>query len=315
MMARYRNKLPQLDGSLYLTDGGLETTLVFIDEVDLPCLAAFQLMRQTEGVERLRRYYMQYAAIAREHGAGFILESPTWRANRDWGNRLEFKEADLAQVNRKSIELMSAVREESGMAQPMVISGCVGPRGDGYDPGQVMSANEAEEYHAAQIKSFAESEADLATATTMTNVPEAIGIARAAKAADLPVVISFTVETDGGLPTGDTLEAAINQVDSATDSYPSYYMVNCAHPNHFIPVLSAGDSWHDRIRGIRANASTRSHAELDETTELDSGDHGDFGSRHVELKNRLKSLNVFGGCCGTDHRHVQEIARVCGKMF
>jgi S-methylmethionine-dependent homocysteine/selenocysteine methylase len=143
----------------------------------------------------------------------------------------------------------------------------------------------------------------------MTYVDEAIGVTRAAQDAVIPAAISFTVETDGDLPSGQALGEAIEEVDRATDSGPAYYMINCAHPTHFDSVLDGGD-WVGRIRGLRANASTCSHAELDEAEDLDDGDPQDLGARYGELRDRLPALNVVGGCCGTDHRHIGEICSV-----
>jgi S-methylmethionine-dependent homocysteine/selenocysteine methylase len=214
----------------------------------------------------------------------------------------------MAAVNRDSIALMSELRREfESDGTPIVISGCVGPRGDGYDPGTVMSPAEAEAYHSQQIRTFAETEADQITAITMTNTNEAIGLTRAAQAAGMPVVISFTVETDGRLPTGQGLAEAIAEVDEATGSGPAYYMINCAHPTHFEEALTAGEPWIERLRGLRANASTLSHAELDAATELDDGNPAEFGAQHRALRHRFGHINVLGGCCGTDHRHVAQI--------
>lgn len=310
-MAKYRNDLPQLGSRLFLTDAGIETTLIFSEGFDLPYFAAFHLLRDEAGTEALRGYYRRHAEIARREGAGFILESATWRASADWGEKLGYAPDALDAANRKAIALLHELRAElENERSPMVISGCVGPRGDGYDPGRVMSADEAQRYHARQIGLFAETGADLVTAITMTNLPEAIGVARAARAAGLPVAISFTVETDGRLPTGDGLRAAVEAVDQATGAAPAYYMINCAHPSHFDGVLEGGD-WLRRLRGLRANASRCSHAELDQATELDSGDPVELGRQYRALRDRFGQLTVLGGCCGTDHRHIEQIADAC----
>jgi S-methylmethionine-dependent homocysteine/selenocysteine methylase len=304
---RYRRALPQLDGRPFLTDGGLETTLIFLDGLDLPEFAAFPLLADDEGIEALRRYYVPYAELARERGVGFVLESPTWRANPDWAARIGYSEADLDRLNRKAISLMEEIRAEYETPDaPFVISGCIGPQGDGYRPDELFSADEAERYHATQIGTFADTAADMVGAITMTYPQEAIGIVRAASGAGLPAAISFTVETDGRLPNGQELVEAIEQVDGETGAAAAYFMVNCAHPTHFEHVLEPGP-WLGRIRGIRANASTMSHAELDEAEELDDGDPDDLAARYVELRTRLPNLNVLGGCCGTDDRHVDRI--------
>ncbi|TQV66722.1 homocysteine S-methyltransferase [Exilibacterium tricleocarpae] len=310
-MVKYRKRLPQLQGAPFITDSGLETTLIFEEGLDLPHFAAFHLLQDKAGTETLRQYFIRHAGIARHRRVGFILESVTWRANPDWGHKLGYGEQALATANRRAIALLTEIRREMETPQsPMVISGCIGPRGDGYDPGTAMTAAQAETYHATQIKLLADTAADQVTAITMTNTPEAIGITRAARAAKIPAVISFTVETDGRLPTGQPLGEAIEAVDAATDKGPAYYMTNCAHPTHFRDTL-ADHRWMRRLRGIRANASTRSHAELDAATDLDAGDPLELGREYAAIRRRFPWVNVLGGCCGTDHRHIEQICTAC----
>jgi len=307
-----QHTLPQASGQLFLTDGGIETTLIFHEGIELPHFAAFILLDRDR--DALKRYYEPYLAIASRAQAGFILESPTWRCSSDWGAKLGLDASEVARLNRSAIELMHELRAAHAPSNaPVVVSGCVGPRGDGYDPGQVMTAPEAQRYHTPQIAAFSEARADLVTAVTMTNTPEAIGIARAAKQAGLPIVISFTVETDGRLPTGDTLKAAIAEVDRNTDSAPAYYMLNCAHPSHFAHVLEPSAEWTQRVRGLRSNASRKSHQELNESTTLDAGDPSELGAAHRELIARHPQINVLGGCCGTDHRHIEQISSACAR--
>ena len=311
-MSKYRNRLPQLRDELFMTDGGMETTLMFHDGVDLPYFAAFDLLKDADGIAHLRAYFDRYAAIAREHGIGIVLESPTWRASADWGTKLGYDAVALADANRKAIGLLLEVRKAwETHSTPVVISGNLGPRGDGYRPDLRMDAAEAEAYHAAQIGTFVQTDADMVAAFTLNYVEEAIGIAAAAKAAGMPVALSFTLETDGSLPSGDSLERAIEATDAATGGYPAYYMINCAHPTHFERVLQTGGDWRARIRGLRANASKRSHAELDEATELDVGDPHELGQQYRTLRALLPRMNVVGGCCGTDHRHVEAICSAC----
>jgi S-methylmethionine-dependent homocysteine/selenocysteine methylase len=310
-MAKYRGDLPQIANQLFLTDGGLETTLVFHNGLDLPLFAAFDLLKDEQGRATLRDYYDRYAAIARADGLGFVLESPTWRASADWGFKLGYSAADLDRANRQSIELMEEVRRAFENGAPMVISGCVGPRGDGYHPDALMTAEQAEAYHTAQVATFADTAADMVTAVTMTHAGEAIGITRAARAAGMPVAISFTLETDGRLPSGQNLREAIRDVDAATEDGPAYYMINCAHPSHFMDELAAAEGWTKRIRGVRANASKRSHAELDSSPDLDDGNPIELAADYVALRRMLPGLTVLGGCCGTDHRHVEQICRAC----
>jgi S-methylmethionine-dependent homocysteine/selenocysteine methylase len=178
-----------------------------------------------------------------------------------------------------------------------------------------MPVDAAQTYHAEQVAVLADAGCDLVSAITMTNVPEAVGVARAAMECGVPSVISFTVETDGRLPSGDTLEHAITAVDALTASAPVYYMINCAHPTHFEHVLGDGAPWVRRIRGLRANASRQSHAELNESPTLDIGDPVELGQQYAALKRRLPQLCVLGGCCGTDDRHVEQIAAACAPLF
>ena len=311
-MAKYRQDLPLQSGDLFLTDGGLETTLIFHDGLDLPEFAAFVLLEDGTGRDALLRYFRTYAAVAADHGLGFVCESATWRSSPEWGAKVGYSAEDLAEVNHQAIELLEQVRAEfESAASPMVISGCVGPRGDGYSPSELMTGEEAESYHSVQVGTFAETRADMITAVTMTHSGEAVGVVRAAQAVGMPVVISFTVETDGRLPSGEGLGEAIGTVDEATDGGPAYYMINCAHPTHFEDTVTEAGQWGERIGGLRANASRLSHAELDEAEELDDGNPIEFGSQYRRLMDVLPNLTVLGGCCGTDLRHIQEIARAC----
>src|SRR5690606_15389573 len=298
-MTKYRHDLPQLQGGMYLTDGGLETSLIFHRGFDLPHFASFPLLDDARGRDELTEYYEAYLAIAREHGLGFVLDTVTWRASPDWGPKLGYDLGSLRALNMRSVEHLAALRqiwERPGT--PIILSGAIGPRGDGYTQG-CMSAVEAEAYHAFQVGAFADTEADMVTAFTMNNTNEAIGIARAAKTAAMPCVISFTVETDGRLASATPLGEAIEQTDEASGGTPVYYMVNCAHPTHFEGALARNEDWVRRIGGIRANASAKSHAELDNSTELDIGDPADLGQRYHQLRTRYPSMRVLGGCCGT----------------
>ena len=311
-MSTYRNRLPQLEDGVFLTDGGLETTLIFHNKIELPYFAAFDLLRDAAGRETLRQYYLPYIESARRNGCGFILDSATWRSNPDWGRQLGYSKDALAAVNRDGIELLLELRAEYQNSNfPMVVSGAIGPRGDGYDPGQVMSVAEAEDYHSEQIAVFADTEADMIGAFTMTNLNEAIGITRAAQRYGIPAMVSFTLETDGRLPTGQELKDAIDAVDEVTGNGPAYYMINCAHPTHFESVLTSEDRWLGRLRGIRANASTRSHAELNEAPDLDDGHPDELGAQYGQLRRRFPQITILGGCCGTDHRHIEAIGSAC----
>lgn len=296
-------RLPQLHGQRFVTDGGMETDLIFHHGVDLPHFAAFPLVERAEGRALLEGYYVDYERIARGADAGLMLESPTWRANPDWGDRLGYSTRSLNEINRAAIEMLAQLQKvyASTIAE-VIVSGMVGPRGDGYRPDAPVDPNEAAEYHRPQLEAFADAGADMATAYTLTDVGEAIGIVRAARDVGLPVAISFTVETDGRLPGGTSLAQAISEVDEAGP--PEYFLVNCAHPTHIASGLAHPGPWRKRILGIRANASIKSHAELDEATELDEGDPRALAAAQHQLNDALPNLSIVGGCCGTDARHV-----------
>jgi homocysteine S-methyltransferase len=309
---KYRHRLPQLEGRPFLTDGGLETTLIFHEGWDLPIFQAFTLLESEHGRAALRAYFDRYLSLAIKQGTGFVLESPTWRANPDWGAKIGHGREALSNINRAAIDLMREVRDAyEAECTPIVISGCIGPRGDGYDPGKTMSGEEAQAYHAWQVGVLRDAGADFVSGFTMNNINEALGVARAAQAAEIPCVISFTVETNGRLPTGDSLAEAIEAVDVATGRAPAYYMINCAHPTHFEHVLERDAAWMKRLRGLRANSSRRSHAELDNATELDAGNPEELGAQYGNLLRRFPHINVLGGCCGTDFRHVESISWAC----
>lgn len=309
-----RRPLPRPGSGPLLTDGGIETDLIFRQGWDLPSFAAFVLLGDEAGREALRAYYRPYLCIAKDAGLGLVLESPTWRASRDWARPLGYDARGIERVNMHGVQLLHELREEFDLgALTVLISGCVGPRADGFHPGSALSEDRAERYHSAQVRTLASSGADLVTALTLTCPAEAIGITRAALRADVPVVISFTVETDGRLLSGSTLAEAVLEVDAATEGGPAYYMVNCMPFTHLRNTLQTGSSastdWRSRLRGVRANASERSHAELDAATDLDDGDPATFGSQAAALRAQLPALTVLGGCCGTDSRHVQAVAR------
>ncbi|QKG71732.1 homocysteine S-methyltransferase family protein [Erythrobacter mangrovi] len=304
--------LPQLQHR-FLTDAGLETDLIFNRGIDLPYFSSITLLQSDAGREALLDYYCGFLDLAARRQVGFILESATWRASPDWAEPLGMSEEALAGLVGKAITMLVDLKRDYADRVPsLVVSGCVGPRGDGYDPGSIMEADVAAAYHAQQIGWMAREGCEMIAAITMTNVPEALGVVMAARTAGLPVAISFTLETDGKLPTGQSLGDAIAEVDAATGSYPAYYMVNCAHPEHFLTALDDTVAQvGDRVRGVRANASRCSHAELDAMTELDRGDPAELARLHCEMLERHPAINVLGGCCGTDLEHVSAIAEAC----
>lgn len=293
----------------WLTDGGLETDLIFSQGIDLPDFAAFPLLGTPQGKAALARYFTVFLSLARGHGAGFVLDTPTWRAGQVWGERLGLDHDAVTRVNADAVRFARGLRDQWADL-PVVINGVVGPSGDGYRAAAELSAWHARMAHTVQVEALARAGADMVTATTMTHAAEAIGIAGAAAAAGLPCVVSFTVETDGRLPSGQPLEDAIYDLEEL-ETPPLWYMVNCAHPDHFGTLFDPAQDWVQRIGGIRANASRLSHAELDQSTELDDGDPQEFGALYADLAARLPRLRVIGGCCGTDHRHVGAAGAAC----
>lgn len=307
-MAVYRDALPQLGGDFFLTDAGLETDLIFNHGIDIPAFAAHTLLREPGGRAAMQHYFEGFLALARSVDAGFILDTPTWRAHAHWAQELGAGEAELRIANEEAVAFAEALREESRNERPVVINAVIGPRGDAYRPEQLIAAEDARAYYAQQLGWLQPTAVDLVSALTFNQSTEAAGFVMAAQDAGLPSAVSFTVETDGRLPTGQTLGDAIDEVDAATGGAAAYFMVNCAHPDHFAALLDPSAQWTRRIRGIRANASRRSHAELDEAPELDAGNPEELAADYAEFARRLPWLNIFGGCCGSDLRHVKAIA-------
>lgn len=290
---------------LFLTDGGFETWMFFQEGFEAPEFAAITLMNDENAREAMRRYFDRFLGLAETAGTGFVLDTNTWRGCVSWAPKLAKSSDELRQLTVDAVTFAKQIRNAwKHRVSPVIINGVVGPSGDGYAPGDIPTAEEAHQLHLPQIQTLAKERVDLISALTMTNIGEATGIVRAAAEVKLPVIVSFTVETDGRLPTGESLGEAIAAVDKETDGAPIFYMVNCAHPDHFRDAVSSNAQWIYRIGGLRANASRLSHAELDESETLDDGNPEEFGRLHLDLAQLLPNLRVAGGCCGTDHRHV-----------
>ena len=292
-----------------LTDSGLETWLVFHRGIDLVDFAAFSLLDDPRCREVLAEYFREHVRVAQQSGTGIVLETPTWRANADWGARLGYDAGALDRVNRDAVAFVRGIAAEF-VGVEAVVSGNLGPRGDGYNPAELLVPEVAASYHRPQVESFVAAGADRVTMLTATHAGEAIGVVQAASAAEIPVVMAFTVETDGRLPSGQPLYEATEEVDAATGAAALHFGINCAHPDHFAPVLDARSDAIERIQLLRANASRASHAELDEAEELDEGDPSELAGQYAALLERHR-FTVLGGCCGTDVRHVQAIADAC----
>lgn len=293
---------------IYLADGGFETSLIYLQGVTLNHFAAFEQLNDEQGRKALMDYYLPYMQVASQQGVRFILETPTWRSNPDWGQKLGYDINALNEINEDAVRFLRLLLQSAPLTEERILlSGAMGPRGDGYIAGTRMSISEARDYHSEQVQAFARQGIDVISAVTLTYSEEALGIVQAAKNASVPVVISFTTETDGSLPGGESLQEAITKVDDATGGYASHFMINCAHPSHFRHVLLDDGDWKSRIGGVRANASAKSHAELDASDTLDPGDRNALAQDYRELKQLLPGLRVIGGCCGTDHSHMEMI--------
>jgi S-methylmethionine-dependent homocysteine/selenocysteine methylase len=294
-MPRYRYNLPQLSQELFLTDGGIEDTLILDRGIDLSHDAACDSDKDADRELALVRYFQDYASLARDYRVGLMLESPTWQANSDWGIKLGYSYRELKDINRRSISLLEKIRKDYETRKTkIVISGCVGTRKNSCHPSDLMTAIEAEEYHFPQVVTFADTEADLVTAAAMTDAEEAIGIVRAAQFMRMPVTVTFVVETDGKLPTGQTLGEAIARVDGETDQAPLYYGIHCQLTSHFTELFGCDMPWFERVRCIRA-------------AKPDNYSLEELGDRFRSLVRKHPHLNILGGCRGTDTHHVETI--------
>ncbi|WP_300391545.1 homocysteine S-methyltransferase family protein [Henriciella sp.] len=307
-MSCLKNRLPNQSDRIFLTDGGLETDMIFNKGFELPAFASHTLLASATGRRALRAYFVSHLELAAEVGAGFILDTATWRAQREFADALKTSPGALREANEQAAAFAARLRSDyDNAASPVLVNGVVGPCGDGYAPDRIPTREEAEAYHGEQIRWLADAGVDFVSAITFTNTPEAVGFVRAAQGVDVPAVVSFTVETDGRLPSGQALDEAIDQVDAETGAAPVYFMINCAHPTHILPALDGGD-WQQRLYGVRCNASKLSHAELDACAELDCGNPVELAEDYLRLLDVLPHANVFGGCCGSDLRHIQAIA-------
>ena len=294
----------------FLSDGGLETYMIFDKGYDLPCFSAAVLLDTKQGRTDLTAYFESFIGLARNAGRGFVMDAPTWRAGTAWAGPLDQSVLEVLETNERAVKFVSRLRDQHETDEfPILINGLVGPAGDAYATDRNITSQDAYLIHAPQIHALGTAGVDMISAMTLTHSAEAIGIVQATQEIDVPVAIAFTLETDGCLPSGQALGDAITEVDQATSAGPIYYMINCAHPDHFRDVLDNDASWISRIGGVRSNASRQSHAELDEAEVLDDGDPVELGHLMAELLDLLPNIHVVGGCCGTDHRHVGCIAQ------
>lgn len=308
-MAKVKTKIPATGGRTFLTEGGIETHMQYKKGYELKHFCLFDLMNNSQAIADLRAYHVRIIEVALKHKVGAVLDGVHYRSSRDWGELLGYSPAGLADIVVQGIEFYrDLAREFETDDSPMPVSGVVGPRGDAYAVGRTMTVHEAEDYHAEQIATMKKAGADFITALTFSQVDEAIGLVRAAQGLDIPVVVSFTLGSDGKLKTGPGIGNAIQAIDTATDDGPAYYMINCTHPVDFAPAFDDPGDWTQRLAGIRPNASSLDHGMLCQLGHLEEGDPDELAQQMAEMANRFPHLSVWGGCCGTDYHHIDKIA-------
>jgi homocysteine S-methyltransferase len=304
-----KRRMPTVEDPLFLTEAGIETTLMYKNGWELQHFCLFERMREDRFMADLEAYHRRLIEVALERGVGHLLDGVHYRASPDWSAKLNMSDSELKQLTEKGLALYQELSEEYATeATPIPVGCCIGPRGDAYGTGHEMSPEEAQDYHTIQIETAKQAGADFVSALTFNRIDEAIGLARAAEAAGLPVIVSFSLTKDARLNSGPSLDEAVTAVDAATDEAPLFYMINCNHPVDFSPALDAPGDWINRLQGIRANASSLDHGMLCKLGHLEEGDPEELGGQFADIARRFPHMNVFGGCCGTDREHLDQIA-------
>jgi homocysteine S-methyltransferase len=301
----------QQPGLNYLTEGGQETEIMYKYGYELPSFALFPLLDNPGAVTELRGMYGRYLDTAARHGFGVVIGALDYRASPDWGSLLGYSSEQLAEMQMRSISFLREVAQPYQARVPALLyAGIVGPRGDAYETNQTITADEAEEYHGAQLATLARAGVDLVEAMTFTSVPEMVGLSRAASLAGLPLSISFTLDNSTRqLPSGPTLKDAIETIDAQTgDDRPAFYGINCSHPLEFMPAIEPGP-WFERVRCLRPNAAMMDKISLCTLGHLESGDPVELGELMGGLARQYPHIDMWGGCCGTWETHLDEIAR------
>ena len=301
---------PRLEGKFYLTEGGTETEVMYKWGFDLPEFAMFPLLDDPEADTVIRNMYRRYLDVAAEQGVGVLLNGHDYRASPDWGAKLGYSAEGLQQMQRRTIQFLDEMRAEyADRVTDVYIAACIGPRGDAYGTGGEITADEAEDYHSVQLHNLDGTAADMAVAATFNNIPEAIGVIRAAKGAGMPIGVSLTLTPEGRLRSGPTLREAVETVDEVTAGAAAWFGTNCSHPLEFEPAIADAGPWLDRLRYIRPNAAKMDKIALCSLGHLEDGDPEELGEQMGDVVRRLPRADIIGGCCGTDERHLSEIAR------
>lgn len=305
-----RNRFPaQKAGTIYLTEGGQETEVMYRHGFELPEFAMFPLLDNPAALNVMREMYQRYLDVAARHGCVALMGGLDYRASPDWGRKIGLSDQQLADYQQRAIAFLRDVAAPYvGQLPGVMFVGCIGPRGDAYSLNQTMTEEEAEEYHSFQLAGLKAAGVDLAMAMTFNNVPEAVGIARAAARADLPLEISFTLDSNHRLKSGPSLKSAIETVDFlAGEDRPDFYGINCSHPLEFSPALEPG-TWTRRIRSLRPNAAMMDKQSLCALGHLEEGDPVSLGSLMGMLARGHPHVDMWGGCCGTWDKHLEHIA-------
>jgi len=307
-MVKHTTFPPQKEGCLYLTEGGTETELMYKHGFELPHFAMFPLLDNPKAVSKMREMFRSYLDVAAKHEFSALMGGLDYRASPDWGELLGYSPASLSDANLQSIEFLREVAMDySSQIPEILIQGLIGPRGDAYERNETITENEAEDYHAVQLETLKKADVDSALAITFNNIPESVGVARAAAEIGVPLGISLTLDSNSKLRSGPSLAEAITIIDKETDQSPAYFLINCSHPLEYELAIEPGD-WVKRIRGVRPNASKMEKIALCKIGHLEEGDPEELGTLCGDLARRYPHMDIWGGCCGTWDNHLNEIA-------
>jgi homocysteine S-methyltransferase len=308
-MADKKHFPPQKEGRFYLSEGGTETEILYKYGFELPQFAMFPLLDNPEAVSKMQGMYRKYLDVVAKHGMCALMGGLDYRASPDWGKLLGYSPQGLSEANHKSINFLREIAKEYTSDIPdILIQGLIGPRGDAYKMNLNITENEAEDYHSIQLNTLKEANVDLALAITFNNIPESIGVARAAKKIGVPLAISLSLDSTSKLNSGPSLAEAITTIDEETELAPEFYLINCSHPLEYESAIVSGD-WINRIRGVRPNASKMEKIALCQIGHLEDGDPVELGVQCGDLARRYPHMDIWGGCCGTWDTHLDQIAK------
>jgi S-methylmethionine-dependent homocysteine/selenocysteine methylase len=305
----------QRPNKLFLTEAGIETELMYKWGFEIPHFAMFALLENDQIVSTLRGMYRSYLDVAAKHEMSFLMGGFDYRASPDWAELLGYGPEALKEANLRCLDFHRQMGAEYASDVPEAVTmGCVGPRGDAYQLNRTISEAEAEDYHSVQLTTLRDAKVPLVYAATFNNIPEAVGVVRAARRLGLPIALSFSLDSNSKLKSGPSVKEAIEAVDEATDRAPEFYAINCSHPVEFEPALEPG-SWIERLRNLRPNASKMEKIALCKLGHLEEGDPIELGQLMGQLAKRYPHMDIWGGCCGTGEVHLEEIARnVCAAF-